>query len=84
MVDQPVDGGDGDGGIGEDAIPGAEGLVGGDGKAACLVAPRDELEEDGCLGLVLLRVADVVEDDQVEAVELAQGGLEGEVASRRL
>ena len=68
-MDEPVDGGDGDGLVGEDAVPGAEGLVGGDGEAAGLVAPGDELEEDGGLGLVLLGVADVVEDDQVEAVE---------------
>ena len=79
MVDEPVDGGDGDGLVGEDAVPGAERLVGGDGEASGLVAPGDELEEDGGLGLVLLGVADVVEDDQVEAVELREGGLEGEV-----
>lgn len=80
-MDQAVDCGDGDGGIGEDAIPGAEGLVGGDGEASCLVSAGDELEEDGGLGLVLLGVADVVEDDQVEAVELGQRGLEDEVAA---
>jgi hypothetical protein len=57
VVDQPVDGGDGDGLIGKDAVPGAEGLVGGDGEASGLVAPGDELEEDGGLGLVLLGVA---------------------------
>ena len=84
VVDQAVDGGDGDGLIGEDAVPGAEGLVGGDGETAGLVASGDELEEDGCLGLVLLGVGDVVEDDQVEAVELIQGSLEREVAPRGL
>ena len=62
MVDQPVDGGDGDGRVGEDAVPGTEGLVGSDGETAGFVAPGDELEEDGCLGLVLLGVADVVEE----------------------
>ena len=81
VVDEPVDGGDGDGGVGEDAVPGAEGLVGGDGEAARLVAPRDELEEDGGLGLVLLGVGEVVEDDEVEAVELRQRAFEGEVSS---
>lgn len=67
MMDEPVDGGDGDGLVGEDSVPGAEGLVGGDGEAAGLKAPGDEFEEDGCLGLVLSGVTDVVEDDQVEA-----------------
>ena len=81
MVDQAVDGGDGDGLIGEDAVPGAEGLVGGDGETAGLVAPGDELEEDRCLSLVFLGVGDVVEDDQVEAVELGERGLEGEIAA---
>jgi hypothetical protein len=53
VVDEPVDRGDGDGLVGEDAVPGAEGLVGGDGEASGLVAPGDEFEEDGGLGLIL-------------------------------
>ena len=81
MVDEPVDGGDGDGLVGEDAVPGAEGLIGGDGEAAGLVAPGDEFEEDGSLGLVLLGVADVVEDDQVEAVKLGKRRFEEEIAA---
>lgn len=51
MVDQPVDGGDGHDGIGEDLIPGTEGLVGGDDQAAALVAVGDELEEHLGLGV---------------------------------
>jgi len=78
VVNEPVDGGDGDGGVREDPIPGAEGLVGGDGEAAALIAPCDQLEEDGRLGLVLVGVGDVVEDDEVELVELGERGLEGE------
>ena len=80
MVDEPVDGGDGDGLVGEDAVPCAEGLVGGDGEAAGLVAPCDEFEEDGGFSLILPGLADVVEDDQVEAVELRERGLEGKFA----
>jgi len=53
-MDEAVDGGDGDGLVREDAFPGAEWLVGGDGEAAVLVAPGDQLEEDGALGLELL------------------------------
>jgi len=83
-VDQSVDGSDGDGVVWEDPAPGAEGLVGGDGEAPGFVAPRDELEEHGALGLILLRIGDVVEDDQVELVELGEGGFESEVAAGSL
>ena len=50
MVDEAVDGGDRDGGIGEDLPPFAEGLVAGDDQRAALVAFGDELEEDARLG----------------------------------
>ena len=56
------DGGDGDGLVWEDPPPSAEGLVGCDGDAPGLVSPCDELEEHGTLGLILLRVGDVVEE----------------------
>ena len=59
-------------------------MVGGDGEALGLVAPCDELEEDGALGLILLGVGDVVEDDEVKLVELGERGFEDEVAPRRL
>ena len=44
MVNQAVDGGDGHGFVREDLIPAAEGLVGGDGDAAVVVAPGDQVE----------------------------------------
>jgi len=81
-MNEAVDGGDGDGLVGEDAFPGAEWLVGGDGEAAVLVASGDEFEGDGALGLILLRVGDVVEDQEVELVELGPGCLTGGAASR--
>ena len=62
VVNEAIDGGDGDGLVGEDPVPGAEGLVGGDGEASGLVAPGDQLEEDGALGLILLGIGDVVEE----------------------
>ncbi len=83
-MDHAVDSGDGDGLIGEDLVPGAERLVGRDGEASGFVAPGDQFEEHGALGTVLLRVGDVVEDDQVELVELGEGGLERQVAPRGL
>ena len=36
VMDEAVDGDGGDGSVGEDAIPGAEWLVGGDGEASSL------------------------------------------------
>ena len=74
MVDQAVDGGDRHGGVVEDTIPGREGLIGGDQQAALLVALRDQLEEHAGLGLVFADVAKVVEDQEIELVELSQGG----------
>jgi integrating conjugative element protein (TIGR03761 family) len=50
VMDQPVDGGDGHHVVREDAIPGAERLVGGDDHAAGLVAVGDQFEEHGGLG----------------------------------
>jgi len=71
VMDQSVDGGDGHGFVREDLIPAAEGLVGGDGDAAVLVAPGDQLEEDAGLGLVLVGIGDVIE---VEAEKRAFRG----------
>jgi len=69
VLNGPVDGRDGDGLVGEDGVPGAERLVGGDGEAPGLLVPCNQFEENGALGLVLLRVGDVVENDHVELVE---------------
>src|SRR4029077_13089773 len=79
VVHQAVDGGDGHGGIGEDRIPGAEGLVCGDQQGPALVAGGDQLEDDGGLGLALLDVGQVVEDEQMVFVELLDGGRQLEV-----
>jgi len=73
MVDEAVDGGDRDGGIGKDLPPFAEGLVAGDDQRAALVAFGDELEEDARLGAVLANIAEVVEDQSIELVEPGKG-----------
>lgn len=65
MVNEAVDCGDGDSLVGEDLVPGAEGLVGRDGEASGLVAPCDQLEEDRALGLIFLGIGDVIEDDEI-------------------
>jgi hypothetical protein len=83
-VHEAVDGGDADSVVGENPLPRAEGLVGGDRQAAVLVAPGDQLEQDGGLDLILVGTGDVVEDQEVELVEFCQRGFEREVAAGRL
>ena len=83
-MDETVDRGDRHGGIGEDVVPLAKGPVGGDQQALALVAGGDELEQHAGLGLVLAGIAEVVEDDEVEPVELGDRGLEREVATGSL
>ena len=78
-MNQSVDGGDGHGFVRKDLIPAAEGLVGGDGDAAEFVASGDQFEEDAGLGLVLVGIGDVIEDDQIEPVQFGQGCLEDEI-----
>ena len=51
---------------------------------AALVAGADQLEQDGGFRLVLADIGEVIEDQQVEAVEPVDGGLEGEFAARDL
>jgi hypothetical protein len=80
VVNEPIDSRDRHGGIGEDLVPFAEGLVAGGDDGASLVALSDELEEDARLGLILPDVAEVVEDKTVEAVELRQHGGKREIA----
>src|SRR5437764_14222099 len=46
-----------------------------------LVAGADQLEQDARFGLVLGDVGEVVEDQEVEAVEAVEGGFEGELAA---
>ncbi len=84
MVHGAVDSGDRHGLVGEDALPGAEGLVGGDQQRPALVPGGDQLEQDGGLGLAPLDVGEVVEDQQVVLVELLDGAREREVLARRL
>ena len=69
VVNEAIDGGERHGGIREDLAPCAERLVGGDERGATLVAGADEFEEDGCFGLILADVGEIIEDQQVEAVE---------------
>src|SRR5512134_3939851 len=81
VMDEAVDHGQGHGWIGEDLAPLTERLVCGDEDGAAFVAGTDELEQHAGLGLILADVGEVVEDQEVEAVETVNGGLEGEFAA---
>ena len=83
-MDEAVDRSDGHGLIREDAVPSAEGLVGGDHDGAALVARGDKLEEDAGLGVIFLDIGQVVEDQQVELVELGDVLGKREVLACRL
>lgn len=79
VVNEAVDSGQGHGLVGKDLVPFSESLIGGDHDGAMLVAPADQLEEHGGLGLILGDVGDIIEDEQMIAVEFGDGGFEGEV-----
>ena len=83
-VHEPVDGSDGHGRVGEDLVPLAERLVGGEQQGALLVTCADQLEQDAGLGLILGDVGKIVEHDEVKLVELPDGGLECQLAARGL
>src|SRR5665213_3232482 len=83
-VDEAIDGGEGHGGVWEALAPFAERLVGGDQGGAALVAAADQLEENGGLGLLRGDVGQVVEDQEVEAVEPGDGRFEGQLATGEL
>lgn len=83
-MNEAVDGGERHGGIGEDLLPCAEGLVGGDQRRPPLIAGADELEQHTGLGLVLGDVGEIVEDQQVELVELGERALERQLTASDL
>ena len=83
-MDEAVDRGERHGGVGEDLSPFAEGLIGGDEHGAPLVAGADEFEQHAGLGLILGDVGEIVEDQQMEAIEPVDGGFETEFTARDL
>ena len=80
VVDEAIDGGHRSGLVGEHLVPFSEGLVRRDQKRAPFVARRDEFEQNACLGLILLHVGEVVEDQKMVAVEPCELAFEGELA----
>ena len=84
VMDEAVDGGQRHRRVREDLAPLAERLVGGDQHGSPFVPGADELEQHAGLGLVLGDIGEIVEDQQVEAIEPVDGGFEGEFAARDL
>ena len=74
VVREAVEEGGGHLGIAEDARPFAEGEVGGDDYRGALVEPADQVEQQLAARLGEGQVAELVEDDEVEAGEV-RGGL---------
>lgn len=84
VMNKPIDRGEGHGGIRKDAVPFSKGLIGGDHDGAPLISCADEFEEHARFGLVLGDVGQIVEDEQIELVELCDGGFELELPPRDL
>ncbi len=80
MVHHPVDCRGGGHGVGEDALPLGEDQVGRDAQGPAFVAFGDEGEEDLGLLVALGQVAEIVQEQEVEVVQLAQLSGQVEVA----
>ena len=82
VVDESVDHRGGDDVVAEDLAPGAEGLVAGDDQAGAFVAAADEHEHEvGGLGIER-DVADLIDDEQRDALEARELVVEAAVALR--
>jgi site-specific DNA recombinase len=76
VVHQAVDSGNHHGMVWKDLIPVGEWLIGGDQHRASLVSCTDQFEQHRGLGVILMYIGEVVEDQQVVFVELADGSFE--------
>jgi len=74
VVGQPVEECGGHFGVAEDRGPFAEGEVGGDDDRGAFVELADQMEEELPAGLGEGQIAELVEDDEVEAVEVVGRG----------
>lgn len=67
---QPVEKGGGHLGVAEDARPFPEGEIRGDDNRGALVEPADQMEQELAAGLGEGEIAEFIEDDEVEAVQI--------------
>jgi hypothetical protein len=84
VMDQPVDGGHRHGPVGENLVPFAKRLVGRYAKGTALIPGAYELEQHRRLCLILADICEIVQDDQVEAIQSVDGGLQRKLATRDL
>ena len=66
MVDEAIDGRDGHSLVREYLIPCAERLIGGDCYTFVFVSARNQLEQNAGFSLILMRIRDIIKDDQIE------------------
>lgn len=76
---QSIDGGHGHHRVCKNRIPLAKRLVGCNEQTLALIAMGNELKQHGGFRLRLFDIAQVVEHEQVKAVELFEGGLQLQV-----
>ena len=81
VVNEAIDGGERHCGIRKDLAPGAERLVRGDEHGPMLVTGTDQFEEDGGFRLIFADVGEIVEDQQMKAIEPVDRGFKGELAT---
>lgn len=79
MVDEAIYGSNGHHRVREDGIPLAKGMVCGNQETATLVAMGNQLKENGGFRLIFFDIAEVVEDEEVKAVQFRQGSWELEL-----
>ena len=75
MVNESVNGSDGHHGVAEDRFPLTERLISRDHDAFTLIAISNQLKENGGFSFRLLDVAEVINDDEIKAVELFESSL---------
>lgn len=84
MVDESIDRSERHGWIDENVTPLRERRVGGDRDAFALVSFGDQFEQHRRFGLIAAHVRQIVEDDQIEAIELGELLRQPQVAPRSL
>jgi hypothetical protein len=75
VVNQAIDGGQRHGGIRENLAPCTKWLIGGDQRRSPLVTGTDQLEQNLGFRLIFTDIGEIIEDQQVKAVEPVYGGL---------
>jgi len=72
------------GGVREDLSPSPERLICGDQGGSPFVSSADELEQEECFRLIFADIGEIIEDQQMKAIEPVDGGLQRQFAARHL